>query len=124
MKKSIMFQDLLAEIYAYQNTMDDVRSKGQGQIGRYMTANPDTKSVIEKQLGNVQSSYEALLNTALQIKQRLNDSLIKFQEYEAIIDSILQNLIEWEPSIAEQLDTGVISIEDCKQQLENIKVIL
>ena len=64
----LSFQDLLAEIYAYQSTMDDVRCKGQGQIGRYLSSHPGIKSVIEKQLGNVQSSYNALLNTALQIK--------------------------------------------------------
>ena len=58
----------MAEIYAYQSTMDDVRCKGQGQIGRYFSSHPGIKSVIEKQLGNVQSSYNALLNTALQIK--------------------------------------------------------
>lgn len=48
--------------------MDDVRCKGQGQISRYVSSNAGIKSVIEKQLGNVQSSYNALLNTALQIK--------------------------------------------------------
>lgn len=125
--------------------MDDVRSKGQGQIGRYMSSNPGMKSVIEKQLGNVQSSYNSLLNTALQIKvdlsklnylvqpllisnwfyyfqQRLNESLIKFQEYETIIESILQNLKEWEPHISEQLDMDISSVESCKQQLDEIKV--
>jgi hypothetical protein len=56
------------------------------------------------------------------LQQRLNDSLIKFQEYEAIIESILHNLKEWEPHIAEQLDTSVVSIEDCKKQLDDIKV--
>lgn len=63
-----VLQDLLAEIYAYQGTMDDVRCKGQGQIVRYTSSNSGIKCVIEKQLGNVQSSYNALLNTALQIK--------------------------------------------------------
>lgn len=61
-------QDLLTEIYAYQSAMEDVRSKGQGQIGRYSPSNAGIKNVIEKQLDNVQSSYNALLNTALQIK--------------------------------------------------------
>lgn len=58
------------------------------------------------------------------LQQRLNDSLIKFQEYEAIIESILHNLKEWEPHIAEQLDTSVVSIEDCKKQLDDIKVVV
>lgn len=60
----------MAEIYSYQSTMDDVRCKGQGQIVRYTTSNAAIKGVIEKQLGNVQASYNALLNTALQIKVR------------------------------------------------------
>ena len=59
---------MLAEIYAYQSAMDNVRYKGQGQIGRYLSSNFNIKNVIEMQLGNVQSSYNALLNTALQIK--------------------------------------------------------
>lgn len=55
-------------------------------------------------------------------QQRLTESLVKFQEYETIIDSILHNLKEWEPRIAEQLDACVVSVEDCKQQLDDIKV--
>ena len=58
----------MVEIYAYQSVMDDVRSKGQGQIARHLSSNPGMKNVIEKQLDNVQSSYNSLLNTALQIK--------------------------------------------------------
>jgi len=56
------------------------------------------------------------------LQQRLSESLTKFQEYEAIIGSILQNLKEWEPHISEQLDASVVSIEDGKQQLDAIKV--
>ena len=99
-----------------------MRSKGQGQVGRYLSSSPTIKCVIEKQLGNVQSSYNALLNTALQIKQRLNESLIKFQEYETIIESILKNLREWEPLIAEQLEASIESIESSVAQLEESKV--
>ena len=58
------------------------------------------------------------------LQQRLSESLAKFQEYEAIIGSILQNLREWEPHISEQLDASVVSIEDGKQQLDDIKVQL
>lgn len=64
----VHLQDLLTEIYAYQNAMDDVRVKGHAQIDRYTATNPGVKNLIEKQLGNVQASYNALLNTALQIK--------------------------------------------------------
>ena len=56
------------------------------------------------------------------LQQRLSESSSKFQEYEAIIESILQNLKEWEPQIAEQLDASVVSIENGKQQLDEIKV--
>jgi len=48
--------------------MDNVRYKGQGQIGRYLSSNFNIKNVIEMQLNNVQSSYNTLLSTALQIK--------------------------------------------------------
>ena len=114
----------MADIYSYQGVLDEVRSKGQGQIGRYLSCTPTIKNTIEKQLGNVQSSYNSLLNTALQIKQRLNESLIKFQEYETIIESILQNLRAWEPQITEQLESPVESVENARGQLDEIKVII
>lgn len=70
-------QVLLADIYTYQGVIDDVRNKGQRQISRYMSSSQSIKSVIEKQLANVQSSYNALLNTALQIKV-LSNFLVSF----------------------------------------------
>ena len=111
----------MADIYAYQSVMEEVRSKGQGQIGRYMSSNLGIKNTIEKQLGNVQSSYNALLNTALQIKQRLNESLVKFQEYETTIESILQCLKEWEQYVSQQMDAPVASVDDARLQLDDVK---
>jgi len=115
-------EGLLEEIQAYQSTLDDVKSKGQAQINRYITTIPQIDSTISKQLKNVQDSYESLLHTGLQIKKRLIESLAKFQEYEDTLESIMQNLDKWEPEIFETLESPIENIEASSQRLEYIRV--
>nr|CAD7605236.1 unnamed protein product [Timema genevievae] len=59
---------LLGDIQRYQSTLDDLKAKGHGQVERYVSTTPSIKVTIEKQLRNVQDSYDSLLHTALQIK--------------------------------------------------------
>ncbi|KAJ8984006.1 hypothetical protein NQ317_006860, partial [Molorchus minor] len=114
---------LLDEIQKYQSTLDDVKDKGYGQIERYVKSAPAVKDTIEKQLTNVQDSYNSLLQTALQIKNRLLDSLAKFKEYEDTIESIMKNLDEYEPVISEEVEKPVEDIKDAQSQLETIKAM-
>jgi nesprin-1 len=58
----------LGDIQKYQATLDDVKAKGHGQIQRYIGTTPSIQETIEKQLCNVQDSYNSLLHTALQIQ--------------------------------------------------------
>jgi len=48
--------------------LDDVKAKGHGQIERYIGTTPSIEETIQKQLHNVQDSYNSLLHTAVQIK--------------------------------------------------------
>lgn len=113
---------LLGEIQKFQTTLDDVRAKGQAQISKYEKEAPAVRDTIEKQLNNVQESYNSLLQTALQIKNRLADSLAKFKEYEDTLDSIMQNLDEIEPIVAEEIEKPTENLAEAKALLETAKV--
>jgi nesprin-1 len=63
-----LLQNLLTEIQRYQTVLDDVKSKGYTQIERYVVSVPSLQASIERQLQNVQESYNSLLNTAIQIR--------------------------------------------------------
>ncbi|KAF3420921.1 hypothetical protein E2986_09204 [Frieseomelitta varia] len=114
---------LLAEIENYTSVLDDLKVKGNGQIGRYVTVNPEIKTVIETQLQNVQESYNSLLNTALQIKKRLAESLVKFQEYENTLESIMKNLDAYEPEIAQEMEAPLDNLDVAKQRFENARTL-
>lgn len=81
-----------------------MKQKGREQIRKHKSNNPKIKETIEQQLSNVQDSYDSLLKTANQIKARLENSLLKFQEYEDILSSIWSNLEELETSINIEID--------------------
>lgn len=108
---------LLKEIQKYQTNLDDLRASGQSQIERYERSTPTIRVTIESQLRNIQDSYNSLLNTSVQIRNRLHESLAKFQEYENTIDSIMQNLATYEPIIAEELDEPATNLEMAQAQL-------
>ena len=116
-------ESLLAEIENYTSVLDDLKLKGNGQIDRYVAANPEIKTVIETQLQNVQESYNSLLNTALQIKKRLAESLVKFQEYENTLESIMKNLDAYEPEIAQEIEAPVDTLDAAKQRFENARTL-
>nr|CAD7429520.1 unnamed protein product [Timema monikensis] len=112
---------LLGDIQRYQSTLDDLKAKGHGQVERYVSTTPSIKVTIDKQLRNVQDSYDSLLHTALQIKNRLMESLAKFQEYEDTLESILRNLDVYEPLIAHEIETPVGNLETAQNQLETAR---
>lgn len=114
---------LLSEIQKYQETLDELKGKGHGQIDRYVGANPDIRSTIETQLQNVQDSYNSLLNTALQIKNRLAESLAKFQEYENTLESIMKNLDTYEIEMTQSLDAPMDNLTCAEQNLENARTL-
>ncbi|KAJ8930094.1 hypothetical protein NQ314_017138, partial [Rhamnusium bicolor] len=114
---------LLEEIQKYQSTLDDVKAKGHGQIEKYVKSAPAIKNTIEKQINNVQDSYNSLLQTAIQIKNRLLDSLAKFKEYEDTLESIMQNLDEYEPIVSEEIEKPIENLKDAQNQLETAKIL-
>jgi nesprin-1 len=117
-----LHEALLEEIQSYQETLEEVKTKGRGQIDRYVQDYPQLQTTIEKQLKNVQDSYDSLLHTGLQIKKRLLESLSKFQEYEDALESIMQNLDKWEPEIEETLEAPIENIGASSKRLEYIRV--
>lgn len=112
----------LEEILEYQGTLDEVKNKGRMQIDRYIGTVPSIQDKIERQLHNIQESYNSLLATANHIQKRLNESLAKFEEYEATLESIQKNLEDWEPVINEENDTTIQSMEEAKYHLECTRV--
>nr|XP_050869210.1 muscle-specific protein 300 kDa [Vespula vulgaris] len=116
-------ESLLMEIQKYQTVLDDLKAKGQGQINQYVIVNKEIKTTIETQLQNVQDSYNSLLNTALQIKGRLADSLTKFQEYENTLESIAKNLDSYQPEIARELEAPVDTLAEAEESLENARIL-
>lgn len=109
---------LLNEIQKYQSNLDDLNAKGMGQIKRYEPSVPSIRQTVEEQLKNIQDSYNSLLQTSVQIKNRLHESLSKFQEYEDTLDSIMKNLNEYEPVIQTELDAPATSLELAQNQLK------
>lgn len=116
-------ENLLAEIENYTTVLNDLKLKGNGQITRYVAVNPEIKTIIETQLQNVQESYNSLLNTALQIKKRLAESLVKFQEYENTLESIMKNLDAYEPEIAQEMEAPLDTLDAAKQRFENARTL-
>ncbi|XP_076667923.1 muscle-specific protein 300 kDa isoform X16 [Andrena cerasifolii] len=116
-------ETLLSEIENYTSVLDDLKVKGNGQIGRYVAVNPEIKAVIETQLQNVQESYNSLLNTAVQIKKRLAESLVKFQEYENTLESIMKNLDVYEPEIAQEMEAPLDTLEQAKERFDNARAL-
>uniref|UniRef100_A0A1B0C1F9 KASH domain-containing protein n=1 Tax=Glossina palpalis gambiensis TaxID=67801 RepID=A0A1B0C1F9_9MUSC len=109
---------LLDEIQKYQTNIDDLNAKGQCRIKRYETSAPAVRLTVETQLKNIQDSYSSLLQTSVQIRNRLQESLAKFQEYEDTLESIMRNLQEYEPIIKTELDTQPNNLEMAQNQLK------
>lgn len=109
---------LLNDVQKYQANIDDLKAKGYNQIERYESTSPNIRGTIETQLKNVQDSYDSLLNTSVQIRNRLQDSLGKFEEYENILDGILKNLEDYE-SIIGDLDEPATTLEMAQSQLKS-----
>ncbi|CAH1403532.1 unnamed protein product [Nezara viridula] len=122
MEQIQLHDSLLHDIIEYQSDLDDLRSKGYCQIERYVKTTPSIKEVIEQQLANVQESYNSLLHTAKQIKNRLDESLEKFIEYEKTLESIMLNLDQVEAELSSEiLPTDELVV--AKKQHEAYKVL-
>jgi nesprin-1 len=89
---------------------------------RYIQSNPEIKNTIEKQHKNMQESYNSLQQTGVQIKNRLLDSLEKFDEYESTLQSIMDNIKQWEPDILRDLQKPLENISSIESEMENIRV--
>lgn len=118
----VQHEVLLKDIQNYQSVLDNVKDKGYSLINKYVKEAPVVKDHIEGQLNNVQDSYNSLLQTALQIKNRLEDSLAKFKQYEDTLDSIMRNLDEYEPIVDQELDKPIDTLKDATEALEIAKV--
>lgn len=105
----------------YQEVLDDLKSKGKAQIHRYVASTPSIQSIVDKQLSNIQDSYNSLYNTAQQIKARLEESLLKFKQYEEMLESIWSNLDDYQPLMNKVIDANW-SLEETKEQLSLYRV--
>ncbi len=118
----VQHEKLMEEIKAFQANLDAVREKGHAQVAKHSRRRPDLKSTVERQHQNYQENYNSLLQTGTQIKNRLYDSLAKFQEYEDALDNIIRNLESLEPQIRQSLDRPVEEVEDLQKEYDNFRV--
>lgn len=116
MNVKVIFFNILFVINRYQEVLDDLKSKGNAQIQRYLTSTPSIQSTVEQQLNNIQDSYNSLYNTAQQIKARLEESLLKFKQYEDMLESIWSNLDDYQPLMNKCIDENW-SLDESKEQL-------
>lgn len=114
----VQHESLLEYIQKYQSNIDDLDAKGQQQIKRYEPFSNIVRDKIEGQIKNIQESYNSLLHTSIQIKNRLYDSLSKFKEYEDTLDSIMQNLDGFEKVIDLEMEKPLHTLNDAKTQLQ------
>jgi len=110
-------------VYRYQEVLDDLKSKGKTQIERYVTSTPTIQTIVEQQLSNIQDSYNSLFNTAQQIKSRLEESLLKFKQYEDMLESIWSNLDDYQPLMNKTIDDNW-SLTEANEQLAIYRVRL
>ena len=113
---------LMDSIKDYQPVLAEVKDKGLGQIAKYSSVRPEIRPMIERQHQNFQESYNSLLQTATQIRNRLLDSLAKFQEYEDALDAILQNISVMEPQILQDIQEPVECISNIHEEFEKLTV--
>jgi nesprin-1 len=116
-------QALLNEIQNYENVLDDLKAKGQGQIDRYEASDSSVKPTIITQLQHVRDSYNCLLDMALQFDKRLNDSLAKFREFEKTLESITKNLEIYEPEVEREQQAPLDTLESAQDSLIAAKAL-
>lgn len=109
---------LMNEIQKYQKNIDDLNGKGEQRIRRYESVAPVVRENVEKQLHNIQDSYKSLLQTSVQIRNRLQDSLNKFLDYERTLESIERNLAEYENVLQKEFQTPAGSLEMAQNQMK------
>lgn len=114
----VQHEALLEYIQKYQSNIDDLDAKGQQQVKRYEPFSNTIREKIEGQIKNIQESYNSLLHTSIQIKNRLYDSLAKFKEYEETLDSIMQNLDGFEKVIDMEMEKPLNTLNEAKTQLQ------
>lgn len=101
--------------------LDDLKSKGKAQIQRYVASTPTIQTIVEQQLSNIQDSYNSLYNTAQQIKARLEESVLKFKQYEEMLESIWSNLDGYQPLMNKTINDNW-SLTEAKEQLTIYRV--
>lgn len=114
-------ENLMNEIEKYQVNLNNLKEKGEIQIQRYKVSTTGIEDTIKAQLKNVQDSYDSLLSTAGQIKNRLLESLAKFKEYEDALELITKNLDVLEPKVFENVDLTICDLKHTQSQLDSAK---
>ena len=93
-------------------------------FARYKDSTPSVRTMVERQLHNMQESYDSLLQTALQIEARLADSLVKFQQYEDTLESIWNGLDTFEQALLNTETDAPTNLQQAQQQLEIARVTI
>lgn len=114
-------ETLLDYIQKYQANIDNLEEKGNQQVKKYEGVSPHIKDKFDNIIKNIQESYNSLLHTSIQIKNRLYDSLNKFKEYEDTLDSIMQNLDDFEKVLDMEMEKPLLTLVDAKTELQLVQ---
>ncbi|KAG1668684.1 Nesprin-1 [Nymphon striatum] len=114
--------DVMQEIREFQQTIDKTKNKGQILIDKYKTEVKGYRVKIQEQIENIQSSYDYLKQNAINIRKRLEESKIKFQEYEGALDHCEKILDDVEITLSE--DVTFLTIEEAQKALASNKAIV
>ncbi|XP_013784499.1 nesprin-1-like, partial [Limulus polyphemus] len=113
---------VLEEIERYQTVIDKVKAKGGVIIETYKERTIENQ--INKQLANIQESYDSLLASAEQIEARLDQAFQKFRTYEETLNQCDKLLAELEPELAQENETTPQTLEVARENLDNSKTAL
>ncbi|XP_043244080.1 nesprin-1-like [Amphibalanus amphitrite] len=111
-------KEVMSEFESFSDSLRDLERRGHSQVERYEEVSPAIRQEVDKQLDNIRSSYSSLHATAQQINTRLLESLKKFEQYEALLESIGENLSARQRQLEQEVAEPIPDLETAKQRLE------
>ncbi|XP_043237695.1 nesprin-1-like isoform X2 [Amphibalanus amphitrite] len=111
-------KEVMSEFESFSDSLRDLERRGHSQVERYEEVSPAIRQEVDKQLDNIRSSYSSLHATAQQINTRLLESLKKFEQYEALLESIGENLSARQQQLEQEVAEPIPDLETAKQRLE------
>ncbi|XP_064624000.1 muscle-specific protein 300 kDa-like isoform X3 [Lineus longissimus] len=119
---------LMREVKAYKSTIDKQNRKGDDLIV-HNDNHPQLETEVKTELDNLDDSYQALQATSEQIRDRLQDILEKWMEYQQLVDKVErvmdQDMTIWwvgkrKPQ-ADSIEHAHIQMHETKEMLQKLQ---